>query len=113
MYLARPGRLSGSQKTGVRNISICMTLVTIWVTSRKRVQTSPSAMPSACALIEQEQEGRNEEQRRPGQGNAGPDRHRHIQDDLVRELDQVARHAPPDEQADRKVALLEVVAPSR
>ena len=50
MYWARAGRLSGIQKTGVRNISICITLVTIWVTSLKRVQTSPSASPSACAL---------------------------------------------------------------
>ncbi|MNY77474.1 hypothetical protein D3C86_2173910 [compost metagenome] len=33
-YLARLGRFSGSQNTGVRNISICMMLVMIWVTSR-------------------------------------------------------------------------------
>ncbi|BEP91192.1 hypothetical protein GmRootV77_62660 [Variovorax sp. V77] len=51
MYLARPGRFSGIQNTGVRNINICITLVTIWVTSRYRVQIRPSKSPSACALI--------------------------------------------------------------
>ena len=51
MYFARPGRLSGSQKTGVKNIAICITLVTIWATSRKRVQIKPNSRPRACALM--------------------------------------------------------------
>ncbi|MCY1527640.1 hypothetical protein D9M68_627100 [compost metagenome] len=58
---------------------------------------------------DEDQEGRNDQEHRPRQRDTCPDGNGDVQHDLVKELDQVARQASPDEQADGKVALFEVV----
>ena len=70
----------------------------------------PERNADRMRVDQQQQECRDDEQRRPRQRDSRPDRHRYVDHDLMEKLDDVARHASPDEKADRKVALLQIVA---